>query len=145
VEAYRFLKMRVVLVVPIATVTGEFYNWPWAITFSPSLAAGIQNTRRVCVPEPPPSRDNPACVFVFFADARNEKWNLANTYFGAHSLTDLNRAPRGAVDWSCTKWKGCGVERGGSGFHESSLHWPEIPRSLTTLFTVAIPFRLAAR
>ena len=77
--------------VPYATVYPEVYNLGHrAINFT-SLLRWDSEKRRAFAAFSTPLFDNPARRLQLYFDARNENWNLSNTYFGARPpLGDLN-------------------------------------------------------
>lgn len=76
---------------PYATVYPEIYNLGHrAINFT-SLLRWDSEKRRAFAALSTPLFDNPARRLQFYFDARNENWNLINTFFAAGPpLTDLN-------------------------------------------------------
>src|SRR6266571_3829682 len=84
---------------PYATVYPEFYNLRGDAVNLTSLARWDSEKRRVSLSLSLPLYGDPSLRLRFFADARNENWNLAQTFLGAGMpLTDLNlrRAAAGA-------------------------------------------------
>src|SRR6266571_2293604 len=84
---------------PYATVYPEFYNLGHGAVNLTSLARWDSEKRRVFLSLSLPLYGDPSLRLRFFADARNENWNLAQTFLGAGTpLTDLNlrRAAVGA-------------------------------------------------
>ncbi len=84
---------------PYATVYPEFYNLRGDAVNLTSLARWDSEKRRVSLSLSLPLYGDPSLRLRFFADARNENWNLAQTFLGAGTpLTDLNlrRAAAGA-------------------------------------------------
>jgi tetratricopeptide (TPR) repeat protein len=77
--------------VPYATVYPEVYNVGHrAINFT-SLLRWDSEKRRAFAALSTPWFDNPTRRLQFYFDARNENWNLANTFFASGAaLTDLN-------------------------------------------------------
>lgn len=90
---------------PYATVYPEIYNLGHrAINFT-ALSRWDSEKRRVSLRLSMPLYGNPALRLRVFADARNENWNLSQTFLGAGApLTDLNirRAVAGAEVRSVT-------------------------------------------
>lgn len=76
---------------PYDTVYPEFYNIRHdAVNFT-SLARWDPQKRRFSGALSSPLFDDPSLRLRFYFDARNENWNLSETFFGAGaSLTDLN-------------------------------------------------------
>src|SRR5258707_7848340 len=84
---------------PYATVYPEFYNLRGEAVNLTSLARWDSEKRRLSLSLSLPLYGDPSLRLRFFADARNENWNLAQTFLGAGMpLTDLNlrRAAAGA-------------------------------------------------
>ncbi len=84
---------------PYATVYPEFYNLRGDAVNLTSLARWDSEKRRLSLSLSLPLYGDPSLRLRFFADARNENWNLAQTFLGAGTpLTDLNlrRAAAGA-------------------------------------------------
>jgi tetratricopeptide (TPR) repeat protein len=76
--------------VPYSTVYPEIYNLGHrAINFT-SLLRWDSQKRRAFGELSTPVFDNPARRFQMYFDARNENWNLSNTFFGGTVLGDLN-------------------------------------------------------
>ena len=76
---------------PYDTVYPEFYNIRHdAVNFT-SLARWDSQKRRFSAALSSPLFDDPSLRIRFYFDARNENWNLSETFFGAGTpLTDLN-------------------------------------------------------
>ena len=76
---------------PYATVYPEFYNLGnRAVNFT-SLVRWDSEKRRVSLAFSMPLYGEPGLRLRFYADARNENWNLAQTFFGPGApLMDLN-------------------------------------------------------
>lgn len=75
---------------PYATAYPEFYNLGHrAINFA-SLVRWDSEKRRVYASLESPLFDDPAFRLQIFADARNENWNLTQTFWGGAPPTDLN-------------------------------------------------------
>lgn len=76
---------------PYQTVYPEFYNLGGkAINFT-SLARWDDQKRRVSLALSTPLEGDPSLCLRFFADARNENWNLSQTFSGSGApLSDLN-------------------------------------------------------
>src|SRR5690242_4120264 len=84
---------------PYATVYPEFYNLGHDAVNLTSLARWDSEKRRASLAISFPLYGDPRFRLRVYADARNENWNLSQTFFGAgSSLTDLNirRAAAGA-------------------------------------------------
>jgi tetratricopeptide (TPR) repeat protein len=84
---------------PYATVYPEFYNLGRDAVNVTSLARWDSEKRRGFLSLSLPLYGDPGVRLRIYADARNENWNLAATFFGAGTpLTDLNmrRAAAGA-------------------------------------------------
>jgi hypothetical protein len=84
---------------PYATVYPEFYNLGSDAVNVTSLARWDSEKRRVSLALSMPLYGNPSLRLRLYADARNENWDLLQTFFGASTpLTDLNmrRAAAGA-------------------------------------------------
>lgn len=76
---------------PYATVYPEIYNLGHDAVNVTSLARWDSQKQRAFVAISTPIYDNPGLRLRIYADARNENWNLSQTFFGAGtSLTDLN-------------------------------------------------------
>ena len=77
--------------VPYATVYPELYNLNHKAVNLTSLARWDAQKRRWFAAASLPVYGDPSLRLRFFADARNENWNLSQTYSGAVTpLTDLN-------------------------------------------------------
>jgi tetratricopeptide (TPR) repeat protein len=84
---------------PYATIYPEFYNLGDAAVNWTSLARWDSQKRRAFFALSLPLYGDPLLRLRLYADARNENWNLSQTFFGAGApLTDLNmrRAAAGA-------------------------------------------------
>jgi len=76
---------------PYATVYPEIYNLGHRAINLTSLARWDDQKRRVFVDFSLPFKGNPSRSLRVYADARNENWNLSQTFLGATTpLTDLN-------------------------------------------------------
>jgi len=76
---------------PYATVYPEFYNLGHDAVNLTSLARWDSEKRRVFLALSTPLYGDPGLRLQVYADARNENWNLSQTFFGAGTpLTDLN-------------------------------------------------------
>jgi len=76
---------------PYATVYPEFYNLGHRALNVTSLLRWDSEKRRVFATLSAPLFDNPALRFRIYVDARNENWNVTNTFFaGGALLSDLN-------------------------------------------------------
>lgn len=77
--------------VPYATVYPEIYNIGHRAVNFTSLLRWDSEKRRAFGALSTPLLDNPARRFQLYFDARNENWNLSNTFFGGSTpLSDLN-------------------------------------------------------
>ncbi len=77
--------------VPYATVYPEIYNIGHRAVNFTSLLRWDSEKRRAFGALSTPLFDNPARRFQMYFDARNENWNLSNTFFGGSMpLSDLN-------------------------------------------------------
>lgn len=77
--------------VPYATVYPEIYNLGHRAFNFTSLLRWDSEKRRALAALSTPLFDNPARRLEFYFDARNENWNLTNTFFSAGpALIDLN-------------------------------------------------------
>jgi tetratricopeptide (TPR) repeat protein len=75
---------------PYATVYPEIYNiGGHAMNFT-SLLRWDPEKRRAFGAFSTPAFDNPARRVQIYFDARNENWNLTNTFFGSVLLSDMN-------------------------------------------------------
>jgi tetratricopeptide (TPR) repeat protein len=88
--------------VPYATVYPEVYNLGHRAMNFTSLLRWDSEKRRAFAAFSTPLFDNPARRVHIYFDARNENWNLSNTFFGAGpALGDLNlRRIAGGVELS---------------------------------------------
>jgi tetratricopeptide (TPR) repeat protein len=76
---------------PYATIYPEFYNMGGRAVNLSSLARWDSEKRRAFVSLSTPVRSNPAMRLRVYLDARNENWNLTDTFFGGGlPLNDLN-------------------------------------------------------
>ncbi len=76
---------------PYATVYPEFYNLGHDAVNLTSLARWDSEKRRVFLALSTPLYGDPGLRLRVYADARNENWNLSQTFFGAGTpMTDLN-------------------------------------------------------
>ncbi|HEX4546074.1 MAG TPA: tetratricopeptide repeat protein [Candidatus Acidoferrum sp.] len=76
---------------PYRTIYPEFYNLGRAAVNLTSLARWDSEKRRVSLAFSMPIHGDPGRRFGLYADARNENWNLAETFFGPGiPLLDLN-------------------------------------------------------
>ena len=76
---------------PYATVYPELYNLGHRAVNLTSLARWDAEKRRVFVDLSFPLYGDPSLRLRFYADARNENWNLSQTFFGPSTpMTDLN-------------------------------------------------------
>jgi tetratricopeptide (TPR) repeat protein len=75
---------------PYATVYPEMYNLGHRAVNLTSLARWDAQKRRLFVVLSAPVFGDPALRLRVYADARNENWNLSQTFFGAASLNNVN-------------------------------------------------------
>ncbi len=76
---------------PYATVYPEFYNFGHRAVNVTSLLRWDSEKRRAFAEVSTPLLDEPKLRVRFYFDARNENWNLTNTFFGGGApLNDLN-------------------------------------------------------
>ncbi len=76
---------------PYATIYPEFYNFRGDAANLSSLARWDPEKRLLSLVLSMPLYQDPSLRLRFYADVRNENWNLAQTFFGAGApLTDLN-------------------------------------------------------
>ncbi len=76
---------------PYATIYPEFYNFRGDAANLSSLARWDPEKRRLSLVLSMPLYQDPSLRLRFYADVRNENWNLAQTFFGTGTpLTDLN-------------------------------------------------------
>jgi tetratricopeptide repeat protein len=76
---------------PYATVYPEIYNLGHDAINLTSLARWDSEKRRLCAALSLPLYGDPSLRLRVYADARNENWNLSQTFFGsAAPLTDVN-------------------------------------------------------
>ena len=76
---------------PYATVYPEFYNLGHDAVNLTSLARWDSEKRRIFLALTTPLYGDPGLRLWVYADARNENWNLSQTFFGVGTpLTDLN-------------------------------------------------------
>jgi tetratricopeptide (TPR) repeat protein len=76
---------------PYATIYPELYNLGHGAVNLTSLARWDAQKRRIVLDLSLPVYDDPSLRLRFYTDARNENWNLSQTFSGAvASLTDLN-------------------------------------------------------
>jgi tetratricopeptide (TPR) repeat protein len=75
---------------PYETIYPEFYNLQNRAMNLRSLARWDSQKRRVFVDFSMPFRGDPGLRFRLYADARNENWNLSQTFFGATKLDGIN-------------------------------------------------------
>jgi hypothetical protein len=77
--------------VPYSTVYPEFYNLGRDAVNITSIARWDSEKRRISVSLSMPMYGEPGLRLRFYADARNENWNLLKTFLGGVTpLTDLN-------------------------------------------------------
>ena len=113
---------------PYATIYPELYNLGRAAVNLTSLARWDPEKRRVALALSLPLYGDPRLRLRLYADARNENWNLAQTFLGAGTpLTDLNmrRAAVGAEVHSIVngRWSwSAGAELADRNFRNLSGH-----------------------
>lgn len=85
---------------PYQTIYPEFYNLRHSAMNFTSLVRWDSEKRRALAAFSTPIFDNPARRLQIYFDARNENWNLSNTFFGSGApLTDMNlRRVAGGVE-----------------------------------------------
>src|SRR5712691_9771394 len=77
--------------VPYATIYPEFYNLKRSAVNLTSLARWDSEKRRISLALSMPIYGDPSLRLRLYADARNENWNLAQTFLATGTpLTDLN-------------------------------------------------------
>jgi len=114
--------------VPYATIYPEFYNLHRSAVNLTSLARWDSEKRRISLALSMPLYGDPSLRLRLYADARNENWNLAQTFLGAGTpLTDLNmrRAAAGVEVLSIVtgRWSwGAGAEIANRNFRNLSGH-----------------------
>ena len=123
---------------PYETVYPEIYNLGAGAVNVTSLARWDSQKRRAIVAISTPIYDNPGLRLRVYADARNENWNLSQTFFvpGA-SLTDLNlrRLAAGAEIRSVVngRWSwSAGAEAGNRNFRNVSSALSTVERRFFT-------------
>jgi len=123
---------------PYATIYPELYNLGRAAVNLTSLARWDPEKRRFSLGISLPLYGDPRLRLRLYADARNENWNLAQTFFGAGStLTDLNmrRAAVGAEVHSIVndRWSwSAGAELANRNFRNLSDHTSPAERAFFT-------------
>jgi tetratricopeptide (TPR) repeat protein len=76
---------------PYSTIYPEFYNLGHDAVNLTSLARWDSEKRRISLSLSMPIYGDPGLRLRFYADARNENWNLSQTFLGSGTpLTDLN-------------------------------------------------------
>jgi hypothetical protein len=76
---------------PYSTIYPEFYNLGHDAVNLTSLARWDSEKRRISLSLSMPIYGDPGLRLRFYADARNENWNLSQTFLGTGTpLTDLN-------------------------------------------------------
>jgi tetratricopeptide (TPR) repeat protein len=122
---------------PYATVYPEFYNLGHRAINLTSLARWDSEKRRVSLSVSMPIYD-PGLNLRMYVDARNENWNLAQTFFaGGTLLTDLNlrRAAAGAEIHSVVNGRlswSAGAEIANRDFRNLSGHSSPVERPFFT-------------
>src|SRR6267143_364834 len=123
---------------PYATIYPELYNLGSAAVNLTSLARWDPEKRRFSLAISLPLYGDPRLRLRLYADARNENWNLAQTFFGAGTpLTDLNmrRAAVGAEVHSIVnqRWSwSAGAELANRNFRNLSGHTSPAERAFFT-------------
>src|SRR5256885_14049117 len=123
---------------PYATVYPEFYNLGRDAVNLTSLARWDSEKRRVSLALSFPLYGDPSLRLRLYADARNENWNLAQTFLGAVTpVTDLNmrRAAAGAEVHSIVngRWSwSAGAEVAHRNFRNLSGHTSPAERAFFT-------------
>src|SRR5216684_5444114 len=126
---------------PYATVYPEFYNLGRDAVNITSLARWDSEKRRVSLAVSLPLYGDPSLRLHLYADARNENWNLQQTFLGAGTpLTDLNmrRAAIGAELRSAVngRWSwSAGAEIANRNFRNLSGHTSAAERSFFSAST----------
>src|SRR5205085_1950598 len=76
---------------PYATIYPEYYNFRGSAANLTSLLRWDSEKRRAAAFFSTPPANDPSLRLQLYLDARNENWNLTNTFFGAgFPLSDLN-------------------------------------------------------
>src|SRR5712664_1646877 len=126
---------------PYATIYPEFYNLGRHAVNLTSLARWDPEKRRVSLALSLPLYGDPSLRLRLYADARNENWNLARTFFGAGTpLTNLNmrRAAAGLEAHSIVNgrwsWR-AGAELANRNFRNFSGHNSPAERAFFTAAT----------
>jgi tetratricopeptide (TPR) repeat protein len=123
---------------PYSTVYPEFYNVGGKAANVTSLLRWDSEKRRAFVAVSTPIFRNPSRRFRAYADARNENWNLTNTFFGgglALGNLNLRRTTVGAEFRSIINerwnWSG-GIEVANRSFRNLAGHTSEAERAFFT-------------
>jgi tetratricopeptide (TPR) repeat protein len=124
--------------VPYATVYPEFYNLGGRAMNVTSLLRWDSEKRRAYAALSTPFRNDPSLRLQFFFDARNENWNLTNTFFASGApLTALNlrRAVGGAELHSVVngQWNwSTGIEISNRSFRNANGAAPGVAKTFFT-------------
>jgi len=129
---------------PYSTIYPEFYNLGHDAVNLTSLARWDSEKRRISLSLSMPIYGDPGLRLRFYADARNENWNLSQTFLGSGTpLTDLNmrRAAAGVEVGSVmnghTSWS-AGAEIANRNFRNlSGLTLPAEPTFFTSATSLA--------
>jgi len=126
---------------PYDTVYPQFYNLGQDALNLTSLARWDSEKRRISVSIATPIDGDPGLRLRFYADGRNENWNLTQTFLGPGApLSDLNlrRLAAGAEIHSVVNgrwsWSG-GVEIANRNFRNRSGHLPPAAKPFFTAST----------
>jgi len=123
---------------PYATVYPEFYNLGHDAVNLTSLTRWDREKRRIALAASMPLYGDPSLRLRFYADARNENWNLTETFWSAGlPLSDLNmrRAAAGAEIHSVRngRWSwGGGTEIANRNFRNLNGHTSPAERPFFT-------------
>src|SRR5712664_3664516 len=126
---------------PYATVYPELFNLGHDAVNLTSLARWDSEKRRISLALSMPLYGDPSLRLRLYADARNENWNLAQTFYGAGTpLTDLNmrRAAAGVEAHSIVngRWSWtAGAELANRNFRNFSGHNSPAERAFFTAAT----------
>src|SRR5713226_4204848 len=135
---------------PYATIYPEFYNLSRDAVNLTSLARWDSEKRRISLALSMPLYGDPRLRLRFYADARNENWNLAQTFRGTGTpLTDLNmrRAAAGVEAHSVVngRWSwSAGAEIANRNFRNLGGHTSPAERAFFTAAT-SVAGRLSAQ
>ncbi len=135
---------------PYATVYPELFNLGRDAVNLTSLARWDSEKRRISLALSMPLYGDPSLRLRFYADARNENWNLAQTFYSAGTpLTDLNmrRAAAGVEAHSIVngRWSwSAGAEIANRNFRNLGGHTSPAERAFFTAAT-SVAGRLSAQ